>query len=222
MDFSSYQPAPHVLDHLKQVDFVAVVGPSAVGKSTLMARAAAQDHRLTMILTQTSRSLRPEEKDGVDIHSRTKEDMLARIARREYVQVAPALLGDVYATGPEDYPAEGIGIMAVLADALPVFRALPFKSLQVIFVVPPSRERWQSQLKMHRFDPEKLAKRVAEAKQSFTFALGSPDAHFVINDEVTLAVSDFIALATGDAISPRLQADQARAREIIKTILPKL
>ncbi len=222
MDFSSYQPGPHVLEHLKQVDFVAVVGPSAVGKSTLMAQSAAQDNRLTMILTQTSRPLRPEEKDGIDIHSRTKEEMLARIARQEYVQVAPSLLGDIYATGPEDYPAEGIGTLAVLADALPVFRSLPFKSFKVIFVVPPSRERWQTQLKMHEFDADRLAKRVAEAKRSFTFALGSPDVRFVINDEITLAVLDFIALAAGDAISPRLQADQARARQIIASILPKI
>ncbi len=223
MDFSTYQPAPNVLERLRTVDFVAVVGPSGVGKSTLMTLAAKQDPRLHPILTSTTRELRPEEADGVNIHWRRAEDMQARIARKELVQVAPALLGsDLYATAPEDYPAEGIGTLEVLADAVPAFRALPFKSFKVLFVVPPNRERWQAQLKTHAFDPVRLAKRVSEAKRSFTFALETPDVVFVINDDINLAVSDFIALISGDTISPRVQADQQRAKEVIQSILGKL
>lgn len=222
MDFSGYRPGAHVLDHLKTVDFVAVVGPSAVGKSTLMNRAEQQDPRIKQILTQTSRPLRPEETDGVDIRSRTKEAMLARIARGEYVQVAPSLFGDIYATAPEDYPAEGIGLLPVVGEAVPMFRALPFKSFKVIFVVPPSLARWQAQFKTHGFDPVRLAKRVAEAKRSLAFALEAPGVQFVINDNLQLAVGDFIALAAGDTLSPRLQADQTRAREIIQSLLAKL
>ena len=222
MDFSDYRPAPHVLDHVKTVDFVAVVGPSAVGKTTLMTRAQTQDPSVKMILTQSSRKLRPGERDGVDIHIRSKEEMLARIAKHEYVQVPPSLLGDIYATGPEDYPSEGIGTLAVLADAIPTFRALPFRSFRIVFVVPPSWERWQEQLKSHSFDTDRLAKRLVEAKHSFNFALNNQDVQFVVSDDLSTATADFIVLAKGEPLSPRLQADQQRAKEIIASLLHKL
>jgi len=222
MDFSGYRPAPHVLDHLKKVDFVAVVGPSAVGKTTLMIKAQKYDSSIRMILTQSSRKLRPGERDGVDLHVRPKKEMLARIAKHEYVQVPPRLLGDLYATGPEDYPAEGIGTMAVLADAIPTFRELPFRSFRIIFIVPPSWERWQAQLKSHSFDPDRLAKRIVEAKHSFAFALGLQDITFVINDDMDRAVQDFIAAAKGNTPSTSAKAEQQRAHDIIQSILVKL
>lgn len=222
MDFSDYKPAPHVLERLKQVDFVAVVGPSAVGKTTLMTLASKLNPLLHMILTQTSRAPRASEVGGLDIHFRTKDEMQSRIATHEYVQVAPSLLGDLYATAPEDYPEQGIGMLAVLADALDGFRTLPFKSFKVVFIVPTSWFRWQEQLKIHGFEPDRLAKRLAEAKRSFLFAKQSQDVAFVINDEVSMAVTDLSAAALGEPFGPRLQADQARAREIIESILPKL
>lgn len=223
MDFSDYKPAPHVLDRLKQVDFVAVVGPSAVGKTTLMTQAAAQfPRRLTMILTQTSRAPRPGEKDGVDIHFRSKQAMLERIAERGFVQVAPSLFEDIYATAPEDYPSEGVGVLAVLADALPAFRALPFRSFKVVFIVPPNWERWQQQLGSHGFNQHRFKKRLEEAKRSYTYALQDQNITLVINDDLPTAVADFAVAASAEPLEPRLEADQAHAREIIGSLLARL
>lgn len=222
MDFSDYKAAPEVLNKLKNVDFIAVVGPSAVGKSSLMIAAAKKDASLTNVLTQTSRTLRSNERDGVDIHGRTREEMLKRIAEHEYVQVAPSLLGDIYATAPEDYPEAGVGMLAVLADAVAIFRALPFKSFKVLFVVPPDLGEWQKRLDTHGFTPKTLQKRLAEAKRSYQYALDNADTHFVINDQLEQATDDFIAIARGDELSPRQVADQQRARDIIQEILPHI
>lgn len=222
MDFSDYTSAAHVLDRLKQVDFVAVVGPSAVGKTTLMTQAAAQFPHITMILTQTSRAPRPGEKDGVDAHFRSKQEMLARIAERGFVQVAPSLFEDIYATAPEDYPSEGVGVLAVLADAVPAFRALPFRSFKVVFIVPPNWERWQQQLGSHGFNQHRFKKRLQEGKQSYQYALQAQDITFVINDDLPTAVADFAAAVSGKPLSPRLQADQTRAKQIIRELLTRL
>lgn len=222
MDFSGYQPQPEVLESLKNVDFVAVVGPTAVGKSTLMMAAAGQDQRLHLIPTQTSRAPRPGEINGLGIRFRPRQEMLDRIAQRQLVQVAPSLLGDIYATGPEDYPDDGFGLMAVLADALASFRALPFKSFKVVFIVPASWERWQQQIQAHGFEPHRLAKRLQEAKTSFSFALQTTDLACIINDNVHQAAHDLVAIAAGETLSLRLHADQEKARQIIASILPKL
>lgn len=222
MDFSDYQPSHSALAKLKGVDFVAVVGPTAVGKTTLMKAATAADPDLKMVLNNTSRAQRATEQDGVDYHFRTREEMLERIARHEYVQVAPSLLGEIYATAPEDYPEEGVGMLAVLADALEMFRRLPFKSFKALFVVPPSAEVWQQRLIAHGFTPDHLHKRLAEAKRSLQYALDHPEMLFVVNDQVEQAALDFIALARGDTLSPRQHADQTRARTIIQEILAKL
>lgn len=222
MDFSGYQPRPEVLEWLKSVDFIAVVGPTAVGKSTLMMSATGQDPRLHLIPTQTSRAPRPGEINGLGIRFRPKQELLDRIAQHELVQVAPSLLGDIYATGPEDYPDDGFGLMAVLAEALDSFRALPFKSFKIVFIVPATWERWQQQIQAHGFEPHRLAKRLQEAKTSFMFALQSTELTFIINDHIHQATHDLVAVAAGETIGLRLQADQQKARQIIRSILPKL
>lgn len=221
MDFSGYRPRPEILEQLKNVDFVAVVGPTAVGKSTLMMMAAL-DHHMRLIPTQTSRTPRPSEVNGVGIRFRPKREMLDRIAKHEFVQVAPSLLGDIYATGPEDYPDEGSGLMAVLSEALESFKALPFRSFKTVFIVPASWEQWQMQIKAHGFEPHRLAKRLKEAKTSFSFALDHPELSFVINDVREKASQDLAAIVNGEKHGLRLEADQQKAREIIASILPRL
>lgn len=222
MDFTAYQPAAGVLEKIKEFNVVAVVGPTAVGKTTLTVATSMAHRQLAMVLAQTSRLPRPRELDGIDYHFRPRQEMLERIARHEYVQVAPNLLGELYATAPEDYPATGVGLLAVIADAIPMFQALPFKSFKIIFVVPPSWEEWQVRLRAHGFDPTQLVKRLDEAKRSLTFALSAPNIWFVINDAFDLAAADFVALAQGDTVGPRLQADQERAKTIAQTLLAKL
>jgi guanylate kinase len=148
--------------------------------------------------------------------------MEARIAQTGYVQVAPSLLGDLYATAPEDYPEEGVGVLAVLAEALHDFKALPFKSFRAVYVAPPSREVWELRLMKHGFSPDNLAKRLQEAKRSLEYALTDDTLQFIVNGDLDQAALDFIALIENHPLAPRLQADQANARNIIRDLLAKL
>jgi guanylate kinase len=222
MDTTSYRPAPGVLDRLKQVDFVAVVGPTSVGKSTVIKAAMEREPSLHLVLNNTSRPPRPGEVDGVDYQFKTRADMEAKIARGEYVQVAPSVLGELYATPPEGYVTEGVSLMAVLADAIPNFRALPFRRMRIIFITPPSWEAWGQRLTAHGFTPEQRAKRLDEAKRSLQFALTDPEVVIVITDDQATAAQDFADLALGRPMSPRLQADQARGRDVVRNLLDKL
>jgi guanylate kinase len=222
MDNTGYRPAPDVLDHLKQIDFVAVVGPTAAGKTTLIKEAAAANPVLHMLVSGVSREQRPDEQNDVDYHFGAKGDMEARAKKGEYVTVVPGVSGDLYTTAPEDYPAGKTVLMAMLADVAPLFRSLPYRHFRTIFVVPPDYETWSARLSQHSFTAEQLKRRLAEAERSLQFALEDTETCFVINNALGAATQDFITLALRKPLSPRLQADQSRARDAVRNLLEQL
>jgi len=222
MNTTDYRPAAHVVDRLRQVNFVAVVGPTAVGKTTLINAAIQHEPSIHLVLNNTTRPRRPGERDGVDYLFQTRAAMEARIAKGEYVQVAPSVLGELYATAPEGYSTDGVAVMAVLAEAVPLFRALPFQSMTSLFVIPPDWATWQQRLEQHGFAPEQRQKRLAEAERSLQFALSDHETRIVINENLDKAAEDFVSVALGRPLDARQQADQARARHIIGDLLEQL
>jgi guanylate kinase len=218
---AAYRPSASTLERLRTVDLVGIVGPSASGKTTLIEQAMELDRALRLVIVDTSRPPRPGERDGVDYYFRTQAEMLQRIERREYVQVAPSVLGDLYATAPESYTTQGIAVMAIIADAMPVFRALPFKTLRSVFVVPPSWDVWQTRLLQHDFTSDQLAKRFAEARHSFTFALTDPATTIVVNDDLTTAAQAFLSLTRNESPASDPVSRQ-QGREIVTSMLARL
>lgn len=214
-----YVAAPAVLAQLTNVTLVGVVGPSGVGKTTLIDQARAQNPSLHLVISETSRQPRPGEQDGVDYHFRTREYMLKRIARHEYVQLPPQVTSDFYATAPESYSQSGVSILAIWADAIADFRKLPFKAMRTVFIMPPNYAVWRSRLLGER---NALNRRLAEARRSFAFALQDKNTHFIINDDLTTATSDLTTLALGSDMPPHLLADQARGRRLAAQFLSAL
>lgn len=222
MNQARYQPAPDVLDRLKQVDFVAVVGPTSVGKTTVIKAAMECEPSLHLVLNNTSRAPRAGEQEGVDYQFKSRAEMEQRIAKGEYVQVAPSVLGELYATPPEGYFTDGVCVMAVLAAALPNFRSLPFKRMRTVFIVPPDWQTWEKRLTSHGFTPEHRAKRLAEAKRSLAYALSEDQPLIIINQDLDTAAQDFADIALDRPLPPRLTADQTRARAIVRDLLQHL
>ena len=175
MSSEPYQPAAQVLERLAEVDFVAVVGPSAVGKTTLIREAMRRESGLRLVLNNTSRPPRPDECHGVDFRFESRQRMEERIAEREYVQVAPTVFGDWYATASEDYATDGVAVLPVLAASLASFRALPFRSVKAVYILPPTRQVWWKRLEERHADPDRLAGRAAEGLRSLKFALDDQD-----------------------------------------------
>jgi guanylate kinase len=219
MDYADYQPAPAVLGHVRQVDFVAIVGPTAVGKTTLIKAAAAKDPGLHMLVAGVSRPMRPGEVDHADFHFGDKAEMAKRASGRTYVTVVVGATGDLYTTAPEDYPKDKAVLQAVMAHGMQLFRAIPFKSFRTIFIVPPDADVWHERLSKHPFSPEELARRMREAEVSLQFALSDPDVLFLVNDDLETAVNDLVAMALGRALDDRQQAAHARGKTIAAHLL---
>lgn len=204
-----YKPGEAALAHLQEVDFVAVIGPTAAGKTTLLEGAIARDPSIHLMLSTTSRPRRPGEQDGVDYHFLSEEEMRERIRRREFLSVAPRVFGDIYATAPEDYATTGVAAAAIIAEAMPGFLALPFGRLRQVFVLPPDWETWQSRIRAHGFTPEQIAKRMDEAGKSLLYAQTTPDLIFIINDDQEQATKDMLDKLLGGA--PRTSAATGRS-----------
>jgi len=219
---TSYLPSDETIKAIKKITLVMVIGPACVGKTTLINAAVKQDDDICLVLSDTDRLARPEEKNGVDYYFRTRAEMLDLLDSRAFVQIAPIVSGDLYASQPASYGSKGsIAMMAVWADAVSQFRQLPFRSLRSIFITPPSFKEWQNRLRKREFSTEQRFKRLVEARRSFEFALSDSQLQFIINDNLTLAEADFLQLVHGK-MSVKLANDQIKAREIINDVIRQL
>jgi guanylate kinase len=217
-DFAGYQPNAKALRGLELVDFVSVMGPTAVGKSTLMDAATKQrPDKVSQTLTSTSRSLRPQERQDVDIHTRSEPEMLRRIAAGEYVQVAPRVFGAIYATAPEDYLPDRISLLPAIPDSLPGFLSLPFRSFRRVYLLPPSFEIWWQRITERQFDATQQQKRIAEARRSLEYA-ASHELEFIINDRLETATQEFMDILLGASATLPIKDGQKYASQLLSRL----
>lgn len=219
-----YRPGQAVLRQLTGRRVVVVVGPTGAGKTTLIERAVARDPRLHLILSDMSRAPRAGEVDGVDAHFRTVAEMEQRMARGEYVNAVQGFKGgDVYATDPESFPREGVGIMPLFAEVVPEFRSLPFAALSVLFVLPPSWEVWQERMLVRHFTPEQRQKRLEEAERSLAFARDDPETLLIVNDDLARAERQFVRFSQESTPNDAaFLAGQQAARSLTVMLLQKV
>lgn len=215
-EFAHYQPSDDILERMRTVELIGVVGPTNAGKTTLMEFAQAQDPSLHLVVSDTSRPPRDYEADGTHYYFRELLAMQQRARAGEYATVAPSPTGDLYATSPDEYDQFGRPIMAVLSSAIPLFRQV-FPKMETIVVVPPSYESWIARMG----DRNKQTQRMAEAAESLAFALQDSQARYVINDALSVAHEDFECLIAG-AMTPRLEVRQRQAKSIARHLLDYL
>jgi guanylate kinase len=206
----NYKPASDVLSHINNLSLLMVVGPSGVGKTSLINRL---DRKY--IIADNTRSPRPDEKEGVDYYFRQDYDQIVeQMKNGRFVQVAVDSGGDLKATRDMAYPESGTAVMAVVADVIPIFRNLGFKETISVFVTPPSYEEWMQRLNAHDLSSEQQMLRLSEAARSLEFALGDKEMHFILNDDLESAVEQIKNILNGQPDKER----EARARAIAKIL----
>ena len=178
---------------LANVDLLAVVGPTGVGKTTII-------NKLDMpaVLSDVTRDMRPDEENNQNYHFR--EDyvqILQEVKTGTFAQFVVSESGDFYGTHMDAYPEEGWCSMAIFATAIPAFRELGFRRVLPIYIMPPGYVEWMRRIGAQR--DSDISDRIAEAITSIKTALLDPEYHFVLNDNVDFAVRDIQRIINGEA-----------------------
>ena len=211
---ANYQPADGVLKQIKNVTLCMIVGPSGVGKSSLIKLSG-----FSFVPSDTTRDARPGEQEGIDMYFRKDyEQIIQDIRTGSFVQIAPFATGDLYATKNTSYPESGVGIMPVMADVIPIFRNLSFKSTVTAFITPPNYTEWMRRMGIHGIGGDQFTNRLAEARRSFEFALADDQTHFILNDDLPSAEVQLKNLVAGDVDAER----EAQARSITESLPAQL
>jgi guanylate kinase len=209
---ANYKRSPEVSLQLSKLTLVMTLGPSGVGKTTLM-RAS----ELPMVLGDASRDPRPHEQNGVDYWFRSFDEMLADAKAGTYVQIAAGPEGDLKGTRAGSFPSQGVATFAVVATAIESFRTLGFAQTKTAAIIPPSFDEWMMRLGGHNIDDEKIQRRLREARPSLEFALNDSQTDFILNDSVEAGAARLLQVAAGQTPD---NADQAR--RIAENILDRL
>lgn len=196
----SYTASEEVKSKLANVDLLAIVGPTGVGKTTLI-----NQLKIPSVLSDVTRDLREGEKNNQNYHFREDYlDILKEIKSGEFAQFVVSDSDDFYGTHVDAYPGQGWCSMAIFATAIPDFRKLGFRKVVPVYIMPPGYVEWMRRIGELRAGD--LNVRIAESIVSIRTALSDSDYHFVLNDNMDLALSDINAIMDGS------QVDEHRAR----------
>lgn len=188
---ANYQPPDVVRQQLSNLHLVAIVGPTGVGKTTVI---GALD--IPKVLSDVTRKPREGEKDGQSYHFRTDyEALLAEITNGEFVQFVVNRVSEFYGTRASSYPKSGYCTMAAYAEAIPAFRTMGFGTVTVIYLMPPSYVEWMRRIGASRSGD--IKNRIDEARVSILKAQEESDYHFVLNDALDVAAQDIHAIIQG-------------------------
>jgi len=209
-----YEMLPETKARISSVDLLMIVGATGVGKTSIIKRL-----NIPFVITDTTRPTRPDEIDGSDYNFRADYDqVVADIKARKFVQVNIFPTGDFYATKASAFPELGFAVYAVVADRILEFRQLGFSETISAFVTPPNFLEWMSRIDRHNSESDQLAKRLDEAKRSFNFALNDKETHFILNDDLDMAVHQTEMLLNGKVDQNREEAARKAAEQIFKEL----
>jgi len=177
---------------------VVISGPSGTGKTTVCRRLLA-DPNVTMSVSATTRSPRPDEKDGADYHFLDRDEFLARVNRGEFAEHAE-YGGHLYGTprGPlEEALANGNTVLLDIdVQGARQLRKLYPQALY-IFLDAPDRAAAQARLERRNTEtPEERRRRVNAAERERAAGRDLFD-HHVINDDLDETVEQIKNLMSG-------------------------
>lgn len=172
-----------------------VSAPSGAGKSTLVNAAVAEDPRLMLSISYTTRAPRPGEQNGREYHFVDRATFVRMVEAGEFLESAE-VHGNLYATSQKQIAAaldSGHDVVLEIdwQGAEQVRRAFP--DAVGIFILPPSMDELRRRLISRGQDPETvIQQRLAAAADEISHAAEFDYA--IINNNFDEAKRDFAAV----------------------------
>ncbi|MEV6276511.1 guanylate kinase [Nocardia sp. NPDC051832] len=186
-----------MIEHTRKGRLVVLVGPSAVGKSTVVRCVRERLPQLVFSVSATTRAPRPGEVDGLDYRFVSRDEFDAMIEAGELLEWAD-IHGGLQRSGTPAAPVReamtaGLPVLVEvdLEGARSVRKAIPEATL--VFLAPPSWDELVSRLRSRGTEtPEVIERRLTTAKVEMA-ACDEFDI-VIVNDEVTSACEQLVSL----------------------------
>lgn len=165
------------MDHIQDKTLVMIVGPAAVGKSSLMNAVVAHDDEFGRVSGFTTRPPRSNDEPGMYRYV-SSQQAIDLIASGDVVQYAVhPTTGAMYGSQVIDYP-KPYNMLDTLSNVVESLRQLPFKRTITISLTtdPESWEAWL--LERYPEPSEERTKRLNEAILSIEWSLSQSHDHF--------------------------------------------
>lgn len=150
--------------------FVAIAGPSGVGKGTIVDLLRKRVPGLQFVLSMTTREIRPGEQDGVQYHFVGKEEFEKRIAAGEFLEYAQVHQKDYYgilkAPVEEALRSGKVVVREVDVQGMEsLLKIIPRDQLLTIFILPENMNVLRQRIEKRGVMPEEEMKRRMESEE---------------------------------------------------------
>ncbi|MGB3946275.1 MAG: hypothetical protein WBK76_05595 [Candidatus Saccharimonadales bacterium] len=180
-----------------------IVGPAAIGKSTLMHTAAKLDDRFGYVRSFTTR---PDRGDGQTTYRHITNDEADQIksSGEAITFLEHPTTGVIYGTDSASYAAE-INLLDTLASSVEMYRPLPFqRTITISLTADP--DDWETWLRArYPVASEERKKRLAEAVLSIDWSLEQRNqSYWLINrqNDITRTAQQLISLVDRQGSRP--------------------
>lgn len=179
----------------EQGSLYVISAPSGAGKTSLVTEMLAQDARLGVSISHTTRPMREGEQNGVNYHFVSRSEFEAMIAQGDFLEHAD-VFGNYYGTSQvwvRDTLAKGQDVILEIdwQGAEQVRRLIP--ECVGIFIVPPSAAVLRERLTGRGTDaPEVIERRLAEAAEECRHAVEFD--YLVVNDDFDQALTELLCI----------------------------
>lgn len=195
-----------------------IAAPSGAGKTTLTRMAMAQNPRLALSISTTTRAPRPGEENGVHYHFVSVDTFLQMQAAGDFLESAE-VHGNFYGTSRQ-------GIEALLLADRDVILEIDWQGAQQVrcvypesvgvFIVPPSFGTLETRLQGRGQDSaEVIAQRVANARKELQHLNEFP--YVIINENLDKALAELLAVFASARV--RLKNQSQRFPALIASYL---
>ena len=177
---------------------IVISGPSGCGKSTLVQMLLEKRDNIILSISDTTRSPRGEEKDGIDYNFITPEKFKENIKNDKYLEYASVYTGTYYGT-PEDFVNKKLneGTDVILEIDIEGARKVNEKRKDAvfIFIMPPSMKVLKERLKSRKTESkDQVIERFKTAYKEINEV--SKYNYVIVNDNLEDALSKMDAIIT--------------------------
>lgn len=166
-----------------QTKVIALCGKAGAGKDFLLNRICANHPEFYKIISNTTRPMREEEKDGVNYHFLTDEQFLKKTYIEETV-----FRGWHYGTTTDDLSFDRINIGVFNRAGIEALRKMKDIDLLDIFVFAADKERVMRQLTREKEpDVKEIIRRFGTDEEDFTGFDIAPN-HIIYNHDADIAI----------------------------------